>query len=484
MTDTLPAQYARAALAGRRLLVGSATVLFAGLVVGVFCYMSCSCDLELYHWYGRTARAESLTGLYRTCDVEYPPLAIGLMVLTEEIAARSPNPTLLSGFGAYQHGSADFLRFKVVYRLAMVVCAFVTWWVVIVLLGRHFAHESPGEWAERLLCFALCVWLLGYVLLDRLDMGLICLSMLALLLLLSRKHYVWSLAVLAAAIDFKFVPAALVPVWLLATLPRSTLTGWPCVAGLQRLSAGCFVRAAVLGGFVAAFMLPLWLFVGSGCLKYLTFHAHRGIELQSNYAAVLTLLKHLGYPVRTCRGWGSAVLECSAAPVLTHLASMLVGLSVLAGALVLFMTLARRSARALEPGEKPAAPLLLGHLLWALLVFVLCNKTFSSQYLVWLVPLVAVVPLSGVRRRLFQLGFLGVSYLSMLIFPRCFADVVGTYPSAADHSLSTGATSFGTGLLLARLLLLVFLAAILALALFRRMQGSRTPPPLLRGCGE
>ena len=51
---------------------------------------------------------------------------------------------------------------------------------------------------ERVLVFGLCLWTLGYVLLDRLDIGLTCLMMLATLLLLSRRHYAWSLAVLAA----------------------------------------------------------------------------------------------------------------------------------------------------------------------------------------------------------------------------------------------------------------------------------------------
>ncbi len=447
----------------RRRLVWGATALFAAFVAGVFLWMSCPCDLDWYHLYGRTARDSSLAGLYQAHNVEYPPLAIGLIVATEELAVRVPDPGLLARFNVYNHPSGDFRRFKLVYRLLMAGCTLATWGMVVALLRRHFGHELPREWLERLLVFALSLWPLGYVLLDRLDIGLTCLTLLATLLLLSRRHWAWSLAVLAAAINFKFVPVGLVPAWLLASLPGCTLGGW------GRLVAGCGIRAVVLGSFLMAFTLPMFWFAGPECLNYFTYHAERGIEFQSNYAGVLTLLRHLDYPVQTISRWGSAVLECSAAPLLRQLSAGLVAGSLLAGALVLLVTRSRQA----ELGAMPAdPPLVLGHLLWALLVFVLFNKTFSPQYILWLVPLVALVPLAGWRRRCFQLGFLGVACLTMLIYPRWMEEVVGTYPSASDHSWSTGATPLGTSLLLGRALLLLLLTAGLGRELLRRASGA------------
>src|SRR5260370_12927287 len=136
----------------------------------------------------------------------------------------------------------------------------------------------------------------------------------------------------------------------------------------------------------------MWLLVGKESLNFFTFHGQRGIEFESNYAAVLTLLKHLGYPVRTTSGWGSAVLDCSAAPLLTQLSAFLVAFSLLAGALVLFLTLTRRSRVSGAHTPKSDAPLILGHVLWALLLFVLFNKTFSPQYALSLLPLSPLAP--------------------------------------------------------------------------------------------
>jgi hypothetical protein len=112
-----------------------------------------------------------------------------------------------------------------------------------------------------------------------------------------------------------------------------------------------------------------------------------------------------------------------------------------------------------------------------LLAFVLFNKTFSPQYVLWLAPLVAVVPLAGRPRRIFQLGFIGVCYLTMLIFPRFSGEVIGELRPLPSHpAASTGASVFGTGLLLARLLLLVFLVATLAVNLIGRAGRIRRSP--------
>jgi hypothetical protein len=458
---SLPAPGTPDSNSSRQRLVWAATALFVGFLVLVFFYMSNPCDLEHYHRYARTARTGSLTQLYQTCNVEYPPLAVGLILITEEFTSYLPEPQLLWGFNVYKQHPAEARPFQATYRLEMIVCTLATWAVVLMLLRRHYGHEAWNEWAERLTAFALSLWTLGYLLLDRLDITLAGLIVLGLLLLFSRMHYAWSLAVLAAAVDFKFVPVALVPVWLIATLPGSTLVGLCSAPGLGRFLGQCLVRVAVLAGFLAAFTAPLWLFVGKACLNFVTFHAQRGIEFESNYAAILTLLKHWGYPVRTRYGWGSAVLECSAAPLLTQLSGFLVVLFLLAGTGVLLATLARRASACRLAVAKTDAPLIFGHVLWALLIFVLFNKAFSPQYLLWLVPLVALVPLAGRKRRIFQFGFLGVTFLSMLVYPRLCSLVLGS-TLASDPQQATGASVYGTGLLMVRLLLLLFLTAMLA----------------------
>jgi hypothetical protein len=448
-------------------LLTAATALFVVFISAVFLFMACPCALDVYQRYARIARGESLVRLYETCNVEYPPLAVELFVVMDQLAARASVPAFLSSIKTYQQESADSLPFKLVWRLAMVACTFVTWAVIIVLLYKNFQHESTGEWAERLLAFGLALWPLGYVMLDRLDMGLSCLIMLALVLLLNRKHFAGSLAFLAAAVALKVVPLALVPIWLITSQPGSNICNMASVRGLGRFVIACLVRSAIFTGMLAVFVAPTWLLVGKSCLSFFSYHKARGIELESNYAAILTLLKHVGYTVRTRSGWGSTDLHCSVAPLLSQLSAVLVTSFLALGALVLLASVARRgSSMSSSTVANTDSTLILGHVLWALLVFVLFNKTFSPQYVVWLVPLAAVVPLQGLRRRLFQLGFLGVAFTTMLIFPRCFSSIRGI-PLPTDPTESTGASIFGTGLLLFRLLLLLLLAASLTSYLLR-----------------
>jgi hypothetical protein len=445
----------------RQRLEWAATAVFVPFVALVFLYMSTSGDLEIYHHYAHIAKTESLNRLYQTVNVEYPPLAIGLILATEELAAHWPEPQLLTRFNVYRQCPVDCRGFLRTYRLEMVLCTLVTWTAFIIILRRYFAHETRLEWLERSTAFTLYLWPLGYLLLDRLDIVLACLIMLALLVLASRKHYAWSLLILAAAIDFKFVPLALVPIWLIASMPSSTLVGLESVTQLVRFLNRCFVRVAILTAFLAVFTAPLWVFVGKASIKFFAFHAHRGIEFESSYAAILTLLGHLGYPVRTFSGWGSWVLECSAAPVLTQLSGLLVALFLLGGASVLLVTVARRAGKSPLPVAITDPPLIYGHVLWALLTFVLFSKTFSPQYVIWLAPLAAIVPFDGPRRRIFQFGFLGFAYLTMLVYPRYVHEVVGDSLATRPMQM-TGASVFGTGLLMVRLLLLLFLTAMLA----------------------
>lgn len=450
-------------LTARRGLLAGATVVFGVFLCLIFLRMSSDTDAYMYHLYARTARTEGLASLYRTYWVEYPPLAVGLMLAAEELGDRLTVPSLLTRYNVYKNPNATFLRFKLAYRLLLAGWTLAAWGLFLILLRRVFGQESVGEWTERMLAFALGLWPLGYFLLDRLDMALSSLILLAVALLLGRQRSLWSLAALAAAIAFKFVPIALVPVWLAVTAPDSFRRP-------GRLLAHVLSQGAVLAGFLLLFAAPSWLLAGDRSLSFLTFHRVRGIEFQSNYAAVLTLLRHGGYPVQTVPGIGSVELHCSAAPFVGGLAVALIGAGLLLGAVELLRARTRRPVGAGQTDDR----LILGHVFGALLVFVLFNKVFSAQYLLWLVPLAALVPLRGTRRRLFQLGFLGVAYLTLSICqPQHFADLLGQPLPTTPPSL-TGASPFGTGLLLLRFLLLAALTGLLAVDLFHRARPPQT----------
>jgi hypothetical protein len=86
------------------------------------------------------------------------------------------------------------------------------------------------------------------------------------------------------------------------------------------------------------------------------------------------------------------------------------------------------------------APLLLaqrypgafvGYTLLFLMLFLTTNKVFSPQYLLWLLPLAALMPLRDRRQRFFW-GFLAVCLLTTLLVPFLFAiDLLNPTPGLA-----------------------------------------------------
>jgi len=212
---------------------------------------------------------------------------------------------------------------------------------------------------------------------------------------------------------------------------------------------------------------------GPRCLYFLEFHQDRGIELASSYAAFLGLLKACGYQLTVQSSHGSADVIAPLAPLLTRVAPLLLGLLLLGATLLWFWAAVRRAAQGAE--EQPVSrtlahafgPELAGFTLLFLLLFVLGNKVFSPQYLLWLAPLAALVPLAGWRRHVFLWGFVAVCVWNRQIFPGNLRELYGpiltmTPPTAA------GPTPLGTFLLVGRTLALIGLTGLLTHGLLRR----------------
>src|SRR5262249_60578139 len=117
-----------------------------------------------------------------------------------------------------------------------------------------FPREEPARQGRRLLFYAAATFALWHLLYDRLDLIQALAVMLALTLLVSRRHYLWSYAVLALAINFQLGPLVLAPVWVVGALGADrppALT--PATAG--RLA----VRGVLLVALTLRGLLPLYL---------------------------------------------------------------------------------------------------------------------------------------------------------------------------------------------------------------------------------
>jgi hypothetical protein len=226
-----------------------------------------------------------------------------------------------------------------------------------------------------------------------------------------------------------------------------------------------------------AFLAPFYLLAGGRSLAFFTYHRDRGIECESTYAALLGVLHHLaGLQTITHPSYGGRDVASSLSPVLTALSPVLTG-ALVVGATVLFAAVHR--AGAVGP-RRPGASARPAHasraeftacVLLVLMIFLLTNKVFSPQFVLWLTPFVPLVPLAGWRRRLFQAGFLGVCLVTYLICPRWMGDVFGK-GTAADPSAAAGASALGVALLASRTALLLGLIGGLTAHLVRRLRPS------------
>ncbi len=64
--------------------------------------------------------------------------------------------------------------------------------------------------------------------------------------------------------------------------------------------------------------------------------------------------------------------------------------------------------------------LFAGYTLLFLMLFIITNKVFSPQYLLWLLPVVVLVPLEGKARRGFLWAFILICVLTTVAFPVLF----------------------------------------------------------------
>lgn len=368
-------------------------------------------EIRLYHRYAQVtlrgvdpalpadAPRQGTLSPYRDVAVEYQPGAL-LFLLPPAIFA--------SDYEGYQTG-------------------FVVWCGLLytgsVLLGLRLLNNGeaiPAEQAGRALMFSgvflLC---LGPISAARFDHAVpfLCLAGAWLFQRAERTGSLGWLAVCGAwaalGAMVKVVPGVVLPAALLWLL---------CAGGGARPQ---WRRAGVLiAGFVVTLLALHGLFYaawGDGYLRSFTYHLDRGFQVESVYAGVLM----------AGRGWGEVLAvehSYGAHHVVTPVTVWLKPLA-LALSLVLAAVVAGRFWRikiAAEPGVRERA--MVGLMVLLLTAFMLTNKVFSPQYLLWIAPLLAAVYGGCVRLRGGELVFLLIGILSQVLFPRFYEQLTQMDP--------------------------------------------------------
>ncbi len=390
-----------------------------------------SYDVAIYRRAGEAILAGKVP--YRDFFIEYPPGSLPVFV---------PPAFFSSSREGYASLFASEMALVLVAALLLTACAARS-------LGRPWPLFPAAV-------FAAGAILLYPVAVTRYD-AVVALTLAATVALTSsqafgRNSAAGAAASVAAWASLGFGAAAkLVPA--LVTLPLALL------AGRGERTLGAVVRSAARGfavffGVVAACLLPALLFGGGDFLKSFSYHADRGLQLESLGASVL--LK-LGYVERVFLEFGAYDVQGRGVDLLSS-----VRLPVTGVLLVLTAAVAYREHREGRFGPEQLPRFAAAFVL----AFLIGSKVLSPQYVIWLLPL---VPLSagGVWGLGVSAVFLAVCWMTTQIFPFHYLEI-------------SAGRSPGTDILLGRnFLLLVLWGLMLSLP-----SGSQSTEPSERAVPE
>ena len=332
-------------------------------------------DTPVYQEYGEAIAAGEVP--YRDFDLEYPPGALPVFWL----------PTL----GPAEHYAS-------IFEALMWLCV-----AALLALAVHGASSLGGS-PVRLLAVAVGIGLfplaLGTVVLTRYDLWPAALAAAALAAILSRRERL-GLAVLGLAVAAKIYPLVLLPPLLVYVARRQ---------GGREAAIGFGWFAAAL----AAAVLPFAVIAPEGLVDSLQRQLERPLQIESLGASVLLAAHQLGlYDPSVVSTYGSQNLTGSLPDALATAQTVLQ-----AAALVAVWILFARG---------PATPArLVVACAASVVVFVAFGKVLSPQFMIWLVPVVAL--LFG-RVGLAAGALLGAALVTThLWFPTRYWDLVDLEP--------------------------------------------------------
>jgi hypothetical protein len=335
-------------------------------------------DVELYHRVGSAVAAGQ--GPYEGAPLEYPPMAIVAMIV--------PSLAEPAGFEAYA-------------RLWAVQAAILA---VAVALGIAWLARRPGSLVapdQAVLGWAALVACLAPVVVWRFDLVAVALSVVAVGLTVGGRPG-WAGFALGLGALVKVFPGAFVPV----------LVAWTWYRGDRRGAARSLLACAVTAGLVMS--AAMVLFGVEPVLYFIHYQADRLIQIESLASSVL-LLAHLvaEVPVVVVSGFGSIQIDGPGTDGFLALSNLVLVVAVVAAWAV---TITRFRAESRAPGGPSLATLVVGLVVVGLAV-VLANKVLSAQFVLWVLPLVCLLP-----GRMLAVA-VGAGVLTTVVFPLLYAQL-------------------------------------------------------------
>lgn len=383
-------------------------------------------------------------------EIEYPILSLALMV-PPELGARALLPEDATTRG---HLNAYYTLF----RLQLFIIDLLGIWIMSRIVGWLYPNENMREHAIRLGLLVLTTGILGTLVYSRLDYPLGLLVALSLGLLLTQRTHL-SRLLIAVGILFKLIPVILVPVWVVAEMRGrwNRFDTW-----VRQL-----IPLTEMVGTVLVVCGLLWAVAGPTAFYFITYHRDRGIEIGSIMATVALTAGQFGAPLSYDDSYGSFNVRSSLTPILVGVAPVLcIVLLAIPGLRLFLMQLRERNPLSKsQPGTVILTTVAMSF------GFIVGNKVFSPQYMLWLIPLVVLLPVTGRRQTwLFALFLLLVGLTQ--VYWNLFATLILVYNPETNVG---GPTIYAYWLLLVRNLLMLFMTFELNRILWQRTPEGTNP---------
>ena len=354
-------------------------------------------DVELYLGYADLIFKGSLP--YRDFAVEYPPLAMLFLAI----------PRLFSSsLEGYANGFAFLMLF---FDLAG-----------LVFISRITLKLGLGHF-RTLLMYTAAFWALGDIAINRFDVIPAIFLLAALYYFIERKHKIcWLLVGLGA----------LTKIYPLIIIPLLALNYWH-----KRKYRTLLHSTATLALIGLVCLVPFIIASPEGFWQFITFHSSRGLQLESTYASTLMLGQILGI-AQVEVVMAPASVEVTAAGW-QWIASISYWLS-LAGLLAVYYCYYVRIVR--RGGSETFG--LIGYILGAIVIMLITSKIFSTQFVIWLYPIVPVIV--GRFRYPATITFILIALLSSYIFPHHYTELVNLQQPAVGVLIIRNLLVFGLGI--------------------------------------
>ena len=328
---------------------------------------------------------------YQDFAVEYPPLALGFIILPRLIAS---NPATYANAFAIGMLLFDLLG--------------------LFLISALSRRLNLSLW-KTLAIYTLALLAIGPIIAHRYDLIPAIMVLLA-LFTFSRGKYKTSWALLAIGMMTKIYPAILAPIFL--------LYHWR-----HRQNRQAIAGVATFAITTAAIVIPCLLLSPDGFWNSLTYHAQRGLQCESTYSSFLLLGQTLGLTsVEMEFSFGSLNVTSPLANILAKVSPLVMLLSLVAVYWFFYKSQVKRAVaqQTLPSMNQPDIAHIVSYSLLAMLTFMLTNKVLSPQFIIWLYPLIPLVV--GHWQRTSWLMFILIGLMTYLVYPVAYAGITEGHP--------------------------------------------------------